>query len=626
MVHLFLFQELAKQNFSEQYTSTEDIVQLNRTVLDELSKENCDIFVNNRDKLTRKVNTLDLAVHPTIIQLIKMYPKLKIPNDVLKAHIQPSVLLDRSEAENWTPPSTNTEIVCIPETSAIERFKLMCPQISIVKVSEDTTATETQYCVDSLNNLESKTSKSPCNVASDVSIRKRSDSITSESSAKKRRLNSPIISSTNNDEQISKLDVSLNKPRPETPPVQQTCNRLTLPPTPTLNTTHAIDINNEADVERIIPKTLRNEDGFLKSDTEDSDYQPDMDEDSDLSDYCLDTIDEEIAINCEFCSRIFNTRQQLRSHERVHRQCTICNEIFRTCEIRQHHQQEICFKHIIENSPKLELTRVDDIPEVVEAFPSAFIPEQKDTIEIQPINVETTVISDDDDDVILIEDNRTTTNTQISTSNAYEYSHIWQIFKKYQDVNISCGKDKHTETKPRVNIKYNWKNQIVLENMFTELQSYRIPVELIAKPTGNETSFAYVSFTKEQKKSKDIFCWANEPVIGLNENRRLLNALLRDKPFMNDIETEVESSALSHVEISQPFQATPLNVNTQILSQLLQVPSMSQIVNKQSVSDNVVIDLNENDTDSESIPSTSRLDKETTFSLRVKTLSELNTL
>lgn len=627
---IFCPQEKVKQNFSLSCAKTRDIIELNRTTLDELMKEGDTVVDEIKYSIPRRSVTPSLAVHPTIIQLIKVYPKLKIPNDTLKCDIQPSVVLDKREVENWKLPAAPIKIKCEPnEISAMERFKLMCPGINITKVSTQTATIERKSVVSPVNTvvIERRTSKSPC-TSSDVSKRKRCDSSRSidKSTKKKHRSQTPNISSTSGTKQVPKLIVNIRKSSLEVRPVQEICDRpmpSTSTPTSGIYSTRPssisasfvtgdVDVCSDSDTDDITPKKPSGKKRKLKSDSDDSDYRPDADEVANLSDSLLDTMEEEIVINCGICNRMFKTKQQLKNHERVHRRCTICNGIFRTNEILRYHQQEICFKRIITNSPMLELTRVDEMPEVLKAYPNAFNPELKDTFEIQPRNVNAFVLSDDDDDVILIEDDGNPTSTQNSICNSPEYKHICEIFRKYQNLKVPPPRHKSTDTKPRINVKYNSKNQIVLENMYEELQRYRVPVELAAK----STSFAYITFTKKQPKPKDIYCWVNEPVIGLIENKDISLINLLNSP---------SAPTWTRINVSLPLPSTSVEGKntTRFVRLQPKPPSTSTTVNKQSISNNVMTNLDKDKVNP--TPSTSGVSRDTGFSLRIKTPSELNT-
>ncbi|GJQ82434.1 hypothetical protein Trydic_g11848 [Trypoxylus dichotomus] len=560
--------ELANQVFVEPLQKIDDIAQLNRFLLkDVMTDDEIEACVaksgGNESKLFKKGSSVDtnFAVHPSVIELIKTHPKIKIPNDLLKCNIQPRIVLDPNEVKDWEVKDKEVYISRQP-ISDIERFKLLCPSIQITKITktsennaEKTLCTET----DKLKNIMNKR-KSSVSPSSNSSKRKKTNS--SSSFEEEVYQNVPVVS------ELQVKTYSKRWPKPEALSIsKESSQSKALTDHCEIGISSAEDENEDATLkasaenkneialaqestetesEVILPKRLSKK-RFLFWDS-DSDSELEVNNDESL----LQTIEEETVVSCGVCNKMFNTRQQLGSHERIHRRCIICNKMFRSADVLFSHQQEICFKTLIANPPNLELIRVDEQPDIVHLYPEAFDSQNGNESKMEEYGDVLCISDDDEDDVVIVDATANATATANDAANEppdadhavdiSEYQQICRIFRKYRDVRLPVMKAKATETKPRICIKYNVKNQIVLEKMYSELKIYRVPVELVAK----SSSFAYISFARKPPGKNNFYCWANEPVIGLSDKSSILSTLLTPSPHY------VQSKA------TQPLAPVPL--------------------------------------------------------------------
>lgn len=600
----------------------------------------------------RSVLPLSCAVHPTIIDLIKTYPKLKIPNDLLKYHIEPKVALNRNEVENWVPPPT-PEVDTVPTQpiSELDRFKMMCPGIHITKVRDTTVKEQPEIAKVSQPSAPNKRklTESPM----DMMPKKRKTSperckssmvvsLTQKTASKKRRSQTPAphiekhvpklkislrrseenrseinavvtsIPTILNESRNSDSDTTRHQPvvqhrgespseplvnrrsteNSEEPPVvpaskgifMESLSMQRLDETPVIRRSREPSVESPAiqrdteptlmppraseiadTTEKIAPRIL-NRRNVLESDS-DGDDDRGFDTEN-----LLDTFTEEIVMNCGVCNRMFGTLQQLKVHERFHQSCTICKMIFRSLDALLYHQREVCFKKVVDNPPNLELVRVDEQPEMSKYYIEAVTRAQSPAVSNKEDEISDVLCISDDDDVVVVGPSAqipNETDSEDYRQSSSEFQFICRILEKYGNIVPRDTKSKATETKPNICIKYNSKSQIVLENMFSELQNYRVPVELVSKPN----SFAYISFNKKVPEEENIYCWASEPVIGLNEKPSpiLLNTQpTRDVPLTSQ-----------NILLGQPQTINNFNTKTTSITMtqpLINVPPSERII------------------------------------------------
>ncbi|KRT82243.1 zinc-finger associated domain containing protein, partial [Oryctes borbonicus] len=624
--------ELANQDFIEPAHHVSEIARFNHFVLEDLLanegvERNIIKVRRNESKPYKPKSSIvtNFAVHPTVIDLIKTYPKIKIPNDLLKYHIQPSIVLDKREAENWKM-QVKDELILPEPISDIQRFQLMCPSIKITKITQTSEKTIEKAIPAETGRLNNAVNKRKLTISptNNTSKRKKTNSTSShEGEVNQNTLVGDeaavvAVPKQPTNKQILAEDCKIIESSTENDNVTRDGKEFTSPLNPISQQP------SQAETEPIRPKRLSRKRFVLLENNSDSESELDYDGSNSYS--LLKTVEEEAVVSCGICDKMFNTQTQLSNHERTHRRCLICNKIFRSANVLHAHQQEVCFKNVIANPPNLQLVRVDEQPEIVRLHREAFKTQISSNDNVQDVlcisDDDDNADAGDDDDVVLLSDAKKVVSAQ-STINANEHEQICRIFKKYKDQKVTSTKVRSTETKPRICIKYNLKNQIVLEKMYSELQTYRVPVELVAK----SSSFAYISFSKKTLPTPSFYCWANEPVIGLSEKKSLLSVLLNTSLHCPEgmsataqaaslitppiiIKTAIQQN-YSNLVTNTPIQlSTAPNVVTTVVSTpMLLVPALSSV----STTANETI---------EPTPSTSTA-KDSGFGLRVKTLSEL---
>lgn len=681
-------QELANEQFKEPLSETTEIVQFNRRVFEELEPQAKAIAVQPRitpEACRNSPSTppSNFVLHPTVLDVIKTYPTLKIPVDLLKCDITPSVALDPDEVERWTPP-TPPEDDPNQSISDLERFKKMCPGILITKVCGSPDVLQGNPVVikaekpNALN--KRKLTESPINVlAKKIKIspviftkaeRRNSDVVVSEieTTVTEKQPQLTPTSTEHCERQVPKLKISLRKSPDQSqfcavlmndktnkdddsshqqPAVQR--KRRTSRKSPDIQRNISASSESPAmqfrgDTSRESPAVQMSKGSFLESleiqrkmksqkelpvcqrsrqlsvespaiqhnlenSTEEtmgnllvapelSDHretettslvnrkiiiEDESDNDDDRgfdTENLLDTFDEEIVITCSLCNKMFSTPQQRTAHERVHRCCIICKMLFRSLDALFYHQREICFKKVIANPPTLELVRVDDQPIMAEIYAKALARQEECTVTKKDDKVSDVLcISDDDDDDVIIVGQSSYRPKEMDSEyykqTPSEFQFISRIFGKYTSLIQPNAKIKATETKPRIFVRYNKKSQIVLENMFPELQNYRVPVELVAKPN----AYAYISFAKKPPKQYNTYCWTKEPVVGLNEKKSFLSILLNTQSDNAEVTRVPQVFTITQLE-NRPQTVTTEMAHTPITLPQTQVAMTKPLVNE----------------------------------------------
>ncbi|GJQ82436.1 hypothetical protein Trydic_g11850 [Trypoxylus dichotomus] len=83
----------------------------------------------------------------------------------------------------------------------------------------------------------------------------------------------------------------------------------------------------------------------------------------------LEKVSEEPVFTCGYCNKMFKANKALKKHQLSYRFCCVCNGVFRNQAALSRHQQEICFKNLTANSPRVLLNHVDRDPEMLKFFP-----------------------------------------------------------------------------------------------------------------------------------------------------------------------------------------------------------------------------------------------------------------
>ncbi|GJQ82435.1 hypothetical protein Trydic_g11849 [Trypoxylus dichotomus] len=545
--------EFVNQKFVEPLQSIDGIAQYNNVILKDLASSKDDelsiIKPCQNQSQPREIPLVEnFAVHPTIVELFRAYPNAKIPNELLKCHIQPQIVLNTDEVKNWEPKhekKDNTSQLL----SDIERFQKRCPAIQIKRVTQT---------------FDQDHRKASCTKAQslDSIINKRKLSLSPDNVSKKKKVTPTSFLEVETSEKTSKKRQSNNLVRSANEPLQNLNSEKPSLTDYRVVATSSIKSENDNDIQKILAQnkeitcTQVTSDHIKENSSNDSDSELNTNSDSHNMYSLLVTIEEEIIVSCGTCGKMFNTQQQLSSHERIHRRCTICKNMFRSADVLFIHQQEICFKTVIANPPNLELVRVDEQPEIRRLYPEVFN-SNKDSGNKPNDNTDVLYISDDDDDdIILIDETSNDTNQTLDAQcviDLPEQQHICRIFDKYKNIKLPYTKCRATETtKLRPCVKFNAKKQLVLEGMYSQLETFRVPIELLAK----STFYASITYNKKASQQKGLYSWASKPVIELSDKKLNLPTSINTSNSINCFESNSSNTLQPNPPTSQILCST----------------------------------------------------------------------
>ncbi|GJQ82433.1 hypothetical protein Trydic_g11847 [Trypoxylus dichotomus] len=451
--------EIVNEPFREPPTNKDAILELHKSILENISQ--CKVSesvaqvyrvplddvtqVNNEDKVTKDdvisdENDETSRPHETVQKIFQYFPTAVVPREILDSNVLPSVPVDRDIKKY-----IRSEYEVIPADNSdgrVLKFKRKYPSTDVVKLS--------------VKRPRNDDSNSLCSSDSESSI---------PSVFKSRKKQSNAISDTScSDCDSDAPDADEKLPPPSPAPLVPSP-----PPIPAENKTNSRPSRSKASKNPL--------------------QFPDSDSDSEVTKKPPNTH------YCEICDRTFWGWSQLKSHQRTHLKCIICRIICDSQEDLEYHQKSICFKLIEYNQPILVLPKVDENLFLLRIYKSAFDRYYQD-IEDGVYGPPEPPPPPDPDYPYYHSEEHIEAETKFITT----------VFEKFKHLdNTPVVRRKVTQTRrAETRINYYGRNQIVIEDMFDDLNMYRIPVNVVVSPRVS----AHLSFASQPKIKEPMDKWS----------------------------------------------------------------------------------------------------------------------
>ncbi|XP_018333638.1 uncharacterized protein LOC108742806 isoform X2 [Agrilus planipennis] len=297
--------------------------------------------------------------HPSVEELMSVYPNIILPSRIFQSHINPVITIDKNEVTEWFQKHRNLQydlpLVAINE--CYSKFKNITIRKVISKTENFEIANEDDASKNQLNNVPCKNAEnvnkedaksksfSSCNIVTECRVvsnnvaRKRTSGIRTYKRKMERKKN-PYET---NDSDAEIMPTAKRKTPIMTNEVQKEIFTSSLGLTPSDKRL----ITEEIDAD-VIYKT------------------------SPSKSVMFETLKEVNLFVCNICNRVCDTRKELTEHQRIHLHCKFCKTKVKSIDALLEHNNETCFVNLTKNLPNVVLLRADKDPKMINKYRKAF--------------------------------------------------------------------------------------------------------------------------------------------------------------------------------------------------------------------------------------------------------------